>query len=85
MEIFDETQIIKNLAEKENKKISYIKCTYEVKEDKENQIINDRSENYVNEEVASKIKILNGDKKENLIFKKKFDHIGINNVIFIIE
>ena len=70
MEVFDETQIIKNLAEKENKTISYIKCTYEVREENEIQIINDRSENYVNEEIASKIKIINGDKKENLIFKK---------------
>ena len=56
MEVFDETQIIKNLAEKENKIISYIKCTYEVREENEIQIINDRSENYVNEEIASKIK-----------------------------
>ena len=53
---FDETQIIKNLVEKENKNISYIKCTYEVREENEIQIINDRSENYVNEEIASKIK-----------------------------
>ena len=71
MKVFDETQIIKNLAEIENKKISYIKCSYEVTEENEIQIINDRNENYVNEEIVTKIKILNGDKKESLIFKKK--------------
>ena len=65
--------------------ISYIRCTYEIKDFNEIQIINDRSENYSNQEIASKIKILNGDKKEELIFRKKFDKLGINTIDFIIE
>ena len=40
---------------------------------------------FVNNEIESKIKILNGNKKENLVFKKKFDNLGINVVNFIIE
>ena len=47
--------------------------------------INNRDEFKVNEELESKIKILNGDKKEKLIFKKQFSKLGLNTIIFIIE
>ena len=36
-------------------------------------------------EIKSKIKILNNNKKKDLIYKKKFDKIGLNDVEFIIE
>ena len=78
----DQTNIITN---KIDEGISYIICTYDVKEDKEIQILNYCSENYVNEEISSKVKILNDNKKEELCFKKKFDKLGINSVIFVIE
>ena len=60
-------------------------CTYEIKDNNEIQIINYKSDNYVNEEIESKIKIWNNGKKENLIFKKKFNKLGINSIDFIIE
>ena len=71
--------------EQENKGISYIKCTYDIKDLNETQILNYRSETYVNDEIEKKVKILNGDKKEKLTFKKKFDKLGLNTVDFIIE
>ena len=68
------------------------RCTYDIKDINDNiQIINDRLfdeslEKYlINKEIKSKVKILNGDKKEELIFKKKFNQIGINTIDFIIE
>ena len=47
------------------------------------QIINNRGLEFINEEIEAKI--LNGDKKEKLIFKKKFNKLGLNTVYFIIE
>ena len=35
-----------NIINQTDKEISYIRCTYDVKEDKEIQILNYRSENY---------------------------------------
>ena len=60
--------------------ISFI-CIYEVKDYNEVKIIN--NVNYY--DIKSKIKILNGNKKENLVFKKCFNQIGIGEVNFIIE
>ena len=66
--------------------ISYIKCTYDINDINESiQIINNRGIQFINEEIEAKVKILNGDKKEKLIFKKKFDKLGLNTVHFIIE
>ena len=68
-----------------NNKISF-SCTYEV-EDIYNdiQIINNTNGEYINEEIESKIKILNNGQKEELIFKKKFDKKGKNIINFIFE
>ena len=68
-----------------NENISYIKCIYEIKDYNETQIINFRGETTINEEIESKVKIWNGEKAEKLIFKKKFDKLGINVIYFIIE
>jgi len=68
-----------------NNKNSLIKCTYDIKDLNETQIINNRYENYINEDIKSKIKILNNNKKEKLIYKKRFNKLGINVVYFIIE
>ena len=62
----------------------YIKCIYEIKDNNYTQIINNTGD-YTNKEIEKKIKILNGDKKEKLIFKKKFDKIGINTITFVVE
>ena len=51
------------------------RCTYEIKDNNEIQIINYKSEASINNEIESKIKIVNGNKKQKLIFKKKFDKI----------
>ena len=86
--------ISENINEKINKgtpidviinQISYIKCIYEINDYNENQIINNTDGIELNKEVESKIKILNNGKKENIIFKKKFDKIGMNTIYFIIE
>ena len=66
-------------------RISYIKCTYYIYNKNFVQIINNKDGNAVNEEIESKIKIMNGDKIERLTFMKKFDKIGINIIYFIIE
>ena len=68
-----------------NNKISF-SCTFEV-EDIYNdiQIINNTNGEYINEEIESKIKILNNGQKEELIFKKKFDKKGKNIINFIFE
>ena len=62
-----------------------IKCTYDIKDLNETQIINDGFENRINKDIESKIKILNMNKKENLIFRKRFNKLGINVTHFIIE
>ena len=64
---------------------SLIKCIYDVKENNEIQIINNRFGNYINEDIEAKIKIWNNNKKEKLIYKKKFDKLGLNTIYFIIE
>ena len=68
-----------------NDNISYIKCVYNVKNYNEIQIINYKGKTASNEEIESKVKIWNGEKAEKLIFKKKFDKLGINVIYFIIE
>ena len=63
-------------------KISFMKCTYEITDNSYTQIINNTDGSEVNKEIEAKIKILNNGKEENLIFKKKFDRIGINTIYF---
>ena len=75
-------------SESTEKKISLIKCTYEILDTNTFvQIINYKRETpkIFNKEIESKIKIYNNGKKENLTLKKKFDKIGNNIVYFIIE
>ena len=78
---------IKNTVTKQvqKKEFMYIKCTYEIIDNSLVQIINYRGKTAINEEIEKKIKILNGKNKENLIFQKKFDKLGINTIIFICE
>ena len=64
---------------------SLIKCTYEIKEYNEIQIINNRLEDYVNEDIETKIKIWSRDGRENLSYKTKFNKLGLNTIYFIIE
>ena len=76
------------MRNKQNKRPKYsFRCTYEIKDYNATQIINNCFKNnmLLNEEIESKIKILNGNKKEKLIFKKKFNKLGINTIDFIIE
>jgi len=72
-----------------NNQISF-RCFYDVKNTyDEISIINDKDIDIeikvINKEIKSKIKILNNNKKEEIIFKKKFNKIGIHTVDFIIE
>ena len=61
---------------KKDKNISF-SCTYEVNViNNDIQIINNRFGKYINEEIESKIKILNNGQKEKLVYKKKFDGKG---------
>ena len=64
---------------------SMIKCTYEIKDHNQTQIINDSFEDLKNEDIESKIKIWSYDEKEKLVYKKKFSILGINVVYFVIE
>ena len=69
----------------QNNQISF-RCVYQVDDiNKDIRLINDRLFGTVNHEILAKIKILNGNKKENLIFHKKFDKTGIHTIDFIIE
>jgi len=62
-----------------------IRCTYLIKDNNDTQIINYRGKVDINEEIESKVKILSDNNKEKLIFKKKFNKVGINTIDFIIE
>ena len=69
----------------DNNQVSF-RCFYDVKnKNEEMQIINYKCNNKINEEIESKIKILNKNKKEEIIFTKKFNKIGINTIDFFIE
>ena len=61
-----------------------IKCTYDIKDLNETQIINNNLGNLINKDIESKVKIWNNN-KEKLIFKKSFNKLGINVLYFIIE
>ena len=65
-------------------KVSF-SCTYLVKDYDDVQIINNKYEEFVNNEIEKKIKILNGGKEEKVVFKKKFNKIGLNQIDFIIK
>ena len=69
----------------QNNQISF-RCTYLVEDtNAEIRLINDGLDMLKNQEISSKIKILNNGEKENLTFFKKFDEAGIHVVDFIIE
>ena len=53
-------------------KISYIKCTYEIKDYNYIQMINNTDGSEVNNDIENKIRILNNGKEEKLILKKNF-------------
>ena len=68
-----------------DKNISFT-CIYDVKDINDDiQIINNTNGSYINEEIQSKIKILNNGQKEKLVLKKKFERKGKNSIHFIIE
>ena len=62
------------------------RCTYDIKSNNEVCIINNiLFKGIINEDIKSKIKILDGNQKKELILKKKFDKLGYNTINFIIE
>jgi len=67
-----------------DKAISF-RCVYDIKDFNDTQIINNKGKFDINKEIKSKIKMLNGNKKEILTYSKRFDHLGINFIDFIIE
>ena len=69
-----------NKASNLSNQISF-RCIYDVKDYHEIRIINDTGyKDYyipiINEEIKSKIKIINNNNKEELIFNKKFDKLA---------
>ena len=65
---------------------SFFRCTYDIKKiNVYTQIINNSYKTNVNEEIEAKVKIMKNGKKENLIFKEKFERIGMHTVDFTIE
>jgi len=68
-----------------NKGELLIKCTYEIKDFNETQIMNGLSVSRRNLDIESKIKIWNNYQREKFIFKKKFNKLGENAIVFIIE
>ena len=56
---------------KADKNMISFRCIYEIKDLNKHQIINDRFRNIINEEIKSKIKILNGKKKTRYNFFEK--------------
>jgi len=74
------TSITKDVNENNQ---SLFRCFYDIKNiDEEIRIIYN---NEKNKEIKSKLKILNDNKKEEIIFTKKFNKIGTNTIDFIIE
>ena len=61
------------------------RCTYYIKDFNPTQILNYTNEVSINEEIISKIKIINNNKKEDLIFTKRFQKLGFNIIDFSIE
>ena len=70
---------------KQKNQYSLIRCTYDIKDLNETKIINNRYEDIINKDIESKIKIWNNNIKEKLIFRKKFNKLGINVIYFIVE
>ena len=68
-----------------NNEYSMIKCTYNIKDFNDTQIINNIYKEKINKDIESKIKIWNNNIKEKLIFKRRFNKLGINVLYFIIE
>ena len=58
-----------NKKEEENK-VSFT-CFYEINDYNETQIINNKSNDLINKEIETKIKIIEGDNTKNIVFKKK--------------
>ena len=52
--LYDVSQPIEEM-QKKSKGVSLIRCIYDIKDNNETQIINDRGKNYVNEEIGKKI------------------------------
>jgi len=74
-----------NIIKKESKNVANnisFKCIYDIKDHNYTQIINNQYLDYINEEIESKIKILINNKKENIVFQKKFDKLGITEIKF---
>ena len=57
------------------------KCIYNIKDNEETQIINNGFEDYINNEIESKIKILNDNQKEKLVFKKNLIKLELTLLI----
>ena len=65
-------------------KVSF-RCIYHIKDYNEIQIINDRDKATINEEIKSKLKILNDNKKEELVFKINLIRLDITLLILSLK
>ena len=84
-ERFKSNQFYKDIEPKIYEGESTIKCTYDIKDYDETQIISNEYLYKINYEIEQKIKIWNNNKRERINYKKKFDKLGLNTIYFIIE
>jgi len=75
---------VENKESELDNKISF-RCSYDIKNDDDIQIINDQSDKKINEEIKSKIKILNHGKIEKLIFKKNSIKLELIRLILLLK
>ena len=68
-----------------NNEESLIKCTYFIKDYNETQIINYRYKTNINGDIENKTKIWNNNRRERVIYKAKFNKLGLNTIYFIVE
>ena len=73
-----------NIPNKIKLSISFIKCTYLVKENSPIQIMNYHGKNGANMDIFDKIGIVNGDKINPLVFNLKFNKTGLFTIIFVV-
>ena len=59
----------KSITNSNENDISFM-CIYDIKDYNETCIINNKFKDIINEDIKQKIKILNGNKKESIVFKK---------------
>ena len=75
----------RNFPSNQNNQVSF-RCIYLIQDTNNyTRLINDRGKICINPEISYKVKILKDNKRENLIFQRKFDKTGLYTIDYIIE